>query len=99
MNSIVSTSALNECQKMAGKSLIEMFMSISHEPDFTITENKQDALDWANNELDTNYNINHLNNWIAGRKPTPKRVQSMMRESVIDYLFGNDVAEMLSGLN
>jgi len=98
LDGYVSPDTLIECQKLAGKSLIAMFMIISNESSFSITENKQDRVDELNKKLGTNYTINHLNNFIAERKPLPKNMASYMRLSVMQYVFGDDIAEMLVGI-
>jgi hypothetical protein len=87
-----------KCQRLSGKSLIEAYMLISFDDKLTITSNKQSALDALNSETGTNYKIPHFNAWIAGSKPIPHNIQSVMRKAVIRYLLGDEVAEMLKGI-
>jgi len=88
------------CRKMAGKSLIEMFMLIKFDNKSSITVNKQRALDALNVEAGRGYSIPHFNAWIAGSKPVPRNIQAVMRKEVIRYLSDDDdeVVEMLKGI-
>lgn len=95
----VSPFTLSLCQKMAGKSLIEMYMSVLHEEDWSITDNKMNVLERLNAVSSTNYDIQKLNRWISNANPVPKQIQSYMRDFVIGYIFGDDIADMLAGMN
>ena len=88
------------CKKMAGKTLIEMFMLIKFDARLAITVNKQSALDALNSEAGRGYSIPHFNAWIAGSKPIPRNIQAVMRKEVIRYLSDDDdeVVEMLKGI-
>lgn len=82
---------------MSGKSLIEMYFTIGAD-DFSFPELKKQALNDFNAALGTNYKIQHIDNWVAGRKPTPKRVQAEMRRAVLLYVLGEQIAGDLGGL-
>lgn len=73
------------------KSLIELLLLVSQ-------KDKIECLDLVNSKLDTNYDINALNNWISDRKPTPQRAKSLIREAVMQYVFSESIAEKLRAL-
>lgn len=83
---------------ISDKSLVEAFIKIYETKDVSIAKNKEIILKIINQEVGTNYNVNALNNWLAERKPTPRRVQSFMRQSVIRFVFNDETAEKLKCL-
>lgn len=54
-----------------------------------------------NATLGTNYAERHLDNWVAGRKPTPQRVRDLLRKhyliKVLGEAVGGEIAEVLFG--
>lgn len=74
-------------QLSQGMSLIEIYW-LNNDSD------KAKCLSMLNTELDTRYNVNHLNNWLAKRKPTPEGVRKICRLSILTDFFGSDGAAL-----
>ena len=49
---------------------------------------KRVLLKEINKALGTNYSEQHMNNWLAGRKPTPQRVWRFLAAMLIDLEVG-----------
>jgi hypothetical protein len=87
-----------QIDKLAGMSAIEMLMFVSTDSNDSNADRKLDLLTDINAELQTSYSVNHLNNWLAGRKKTPTGVLSLARQCVFQYLLGDENAAKLAGL-
>lgn len=79
-------------RKLKGKHPIEVYKEL------TGITTKRDLLRRFNQELGTNYNVNHLNNWLAGRKAMPDRLRGKIRLRAVESLFGRSVAKGLENL-
>lgn len=70
------------------KNLIDWALNAHQLGEFpTMPERKDDLLRQLNERLGTNYQRNHIDNWLAERADTPKRV----REVLIDELIETEV--------
>lgn len=56
----------------------------AHSEDVTITEKKLDMLRQCNDALGKNYKVTHLDNWLAGRKPTPRDIMDYWRDALLE---------------
>lgn len=52
--------------------------------DCTLAHLKDLALDELNEKFSTNYQRRHIDNWLAERKPVPKAVLELWRDSMIE---------------
>ncbi len=68
-------------------SLIQVYLDIIY-PGFPFVSQKKFLIEDINNDLNTKYNINHINNWVSGRVHLPKTVKEIMQPVVLKYLFG-----------
>lgn len=96
--SLAEIEAAQEIESLAGKSPVEALLYTSTDRMLQLHIRKDDLLAYLNREMRTNYKRQHIDNWLAGRKVTPGRVKSIARRDAIRYLFGDDVADKLSGL-
>gem|GEM_PF-1537961 len=88
----------SEIDKMSGMSGIELLMHVSTDANDDYPSRKDEILHDINAELSTNYQRKHIDNWLAGRVETPKRVTQIARRNTLRYLLGDENAEKLSGL-
>lgn len=70
--------------RVANKEPIQAYMALGD-------STKEEVLSRINLHFKTNYGINHLNNWISGRKPVPKTVRREVLKEVINDVFGHVV--------
>nr|MDA3833320.1 hypothetical protein [Spirochaetales bacterium] len=68
----ISPDTMRILKACAGKNLPECCLG-DLVPGMRWSDAKRELIDDLNRQLGTNYNVNHLNNWIAGRVETPKR--------------------------
>lgn len=52
---------------------------------------KEWFLEAMNQSIGRNYNVNHLNNWLAGRKKTPQLVTNYLIDSIIQIEIEEDI--------
>jgi hypothetical protein len=90
---------LERIKQFQGKNLAEIYLEIIGEKDWSITDNKLEMMQSIKEGLGLEYNINQINKWFAGSQPIPSNksapVQQYMRKFVLQYLFGEEVGEMM----
>jgi len=79
-------------EQMRGKSLINCYLDNHRSRSQSIANVKRIALTHVNLQLQTFYEMKHIDNWVAGRMATPKRVKEIMQLSVLQDLFDDETA-------
>jgi len=98
INTSINDYIQSQIAELSTMSVIEMLLHTTTDSDDTMPERKDDLLSDINAELGTNYQRKHMDNWIAGRADTPKRVMQIVRRNVFTYLLGDAAADNLKSL-
>lgn len=91
----ISPDTLREIKRLSELSLLAAAVDVSTDRDDSHPDRKDDFLADVNAALNTGYKRQHIDNWLSGRKATPSSVCGFCRRCVLQYLFGDDVAEDL----
>ncbi|HFE37082.1 MAG TPA: hypothetical protein ENK06_01515 [Gammaproteobacteria bacterium] len=82
--------------KIKGLSLLNAVIIFSETiPGHTKASIKREILEDVNKQLNTKYEMKHIDNWVSGRAATPKRVKEILQLSVLQYLFADEAAQIL----
>jgi len=68
------------------------------EPGLTLPQLKDRELTALNDELGTNYQRKHIDNWLAGRAEVPKRVKAIWIDGLLETELGDTIGEELRRL-
>jgi hypothetical protein len=92
----ITESTAIELEKIQGLTLINAVISFDSEtPGQTHANLKRELLNSLNNQLKTKYEMKHIDNWVSSRAETPKRVKRVLQLHLLQYLFGDDAAQIL----
>lgn len=82
--------------ELSGKSLVNAVVDINRNvPGITHAYKKRVILDDVNQQLGTKYEMKHIDNWVAGRANTPKRIKLVLQLILLQYLFADECGQLL----